>query len=134
MSSVDEIFNNSYERCLARNDFIDKFYDKYIASNELVTQRFAHTDMKKQKEMLKASLHKIMALRLSDPDDAAAHFKRVGITHGRKNHDIAPELYDLWLNCLLEAVRECDEQYNIDVDTAWREVLSGGIKIMKSMY
>ncbi len=134
MSSVDEIFNNSYERCLARNDFIDKFYEKYIASNELIAQRFAHTDMKKQKEMLKASLHKIMALRLSEPEEALAYFKGIGVTHGRKSHDIAPELYDLWLTCLLEAVQECDEQYDMEVDAAWRKVLAGGIKIMKSMY
>jgi len=134
MSRTDEIFNNSYERCLEKGDLIDRFYEKYIASNELVAQKFARTDMKKQKEMLKASLHMIMALRLSKPAEAVAHFKRIGVTHGRKNHDIAPELYDLWLTCLLETVQECDAQYDMEIDTAWRKVFSGGIKIMKSMY
>ena len=134
MTRVDEIFNDSYERCLAKEEFLDTFYAKYIASNKIVAQKFANTDMEKQKDMLKGSLHMIMALRLSRPEDAEAYFRRIGVVHGRKKHDIAPELYDLWLTCLLEAVQECDEQYDIEIDTAWREVLSGGIKIMKSMY
>ena len=134
MSNIHEIFNDSYERCLAKGDFIKRFYDIYIASNEVVSQKFANTDIKKQKAMLQTSLHMIMALNRTESEAAAAHFRRIGIAHGRKKHDIAPELYDLWLTCLLETVKECDDRYDLQVDTAWREVLSDGIKIMKSMY
>lgn len=134
MTRVDEIFNDSYQRCLAKEDFLDRFYANYIASNKVVAQKFAHTDLKKQKAMLRASLHMIMALRLSGPEKAVAHFERIGAIHGRRNHDIEPELYDLWLTCLLATVQECDERYDMEIDTAWREVLAGGIKIMKSMY
>ena len=129
-----ELFNDSYQRCLAKEDFIDRFYDKYIASSEIVAQKFAHADMKKQKLMLEASLHLLMALKAVAPGDAKAHFKKLGAVHSRKQHDIAPELYDLWLACLIDAVKECDEKYDSDIDAAWRETLSGGIKIMQSMY
>lgn len=131
---VDEIFNDSYERCLAKSNFIDFFYDRYIASNQVVAQKFANTDMEKQKEMLKASLHMIMSLRMVKPNEAGNYFKRIGVLHGRNHHDIGPEFYDLWLTCLMETVEECDECYNLEVDSAWREMLAGGIGIMKSMY
>ena len=48
--------------------------------------------------------------------------------------DISPDFYDLWLRCQLEAVEECDDQFDSPVEDAWNEVLSDGIKIMKSMY
>ena len=134
MSRTDEVFNDSYERCLAKDDFIDRFYVRYVASNEIVAQKFANTDMEKQKKMLKASLLMIMALRLAEPEEAINYFRRIGVMHGRKHHDIGPEFYDLWLTCLMTAVEECDDQYSLEVDTAWREILASGIGIMKSMY
>lgn len=129
-----ELFNDSYRRCLAKDDFMDRFYDKYIASNEIVAEKFSNADMKKQKVMLEASLHLLMAVTTIAPGDAIAHFKRIGAVHSREQHDIAPELYDLWLACLIDVVKECDENYDSDIDAAWRETLSGGIKIMQSMY
>ena len=134
MIDIDEIFNDSYERCLERGIFFDLFYEKYIASNEVIAQKFSLLDMKEQKKMLEASLHKIMALRSTRPEEAIAHFRRIGVIHGRTQHDIAPELYDLWEKCLLASVEECDDQYDSQVEAAWTEVLSGGIEIMKSMY
>jgi len=134
MNSSAAIFNDSYNRCLARDEFIDKFYDRYITSNDLVAEKFAHTEMKKQKLMLEASLHIIMALKTSTPENAVKHFKRIGVAHGREQHDIPPALYDLWLESLIETVKEFDVKYDSDVDVAWRDILSDGIRIMKSMY
>ena len=134
MTDIDEIFNDSYERCLKSGSFIDRFYERYIASNEIVAQKFAHTEMTTQKKMLEASLHKIMALSSMRPEEAVAHFRKIGVIHGRAQHDIAPALYDLWVTCLLETVEECDDQYDKQVEIAWTKILAGGIKIMKSMY
>ena len=62
MTDIDEIFNDSYERCLKKGDLISRFYAKYVLSNEIVAEKFSHTDMAKQKRMLEASLHMVMAL------------------------------------------------------------------------
>jgi hemoglobin-like flavoprotein len=134
MTDIDEIFSDSYERCLRQGDFFEVFYGKYIASNEVVAQKFSRVDMSEQMKMLEVSLHKIMALRSAQPEEAIAYFRRVGMIHGRAQQDIAPELYDLWEKCLLASVKECDDQYDAQVAAAWTEVLSGGIAIMKSMY
>ena len=117
-----------------RSGFFDRFYDNYIGADETVAEKFASTDMGKQKDMLKASLHMLMALRSSDSAGAVSYFRRIGTVHGRKGQDIAPEMYDLWLNCLLQTVEEFDDRYDAEVEMAWRKILAGGIRIMKSVY
>lgn len=134
MTDIDEIFNDSYERCLKKGDLISRFYAKYVLSNEIVAEKFSHTDMAKQKRMLEASLHMVMALSSAKTEKAEAHFQRIGIAHGRKQHNIAPYLYDLWMTSLLAAVEECDDQYDEQVKAAWTELISNSINIMKSMY
>ena len=132
--NLGELFSDSYERCLQRADFVDQFYDNYIAANDVVAEKFAHADMNVQKAMLHASLHMIMALRSVSPEEAVKYFEGIGTTHNRHHHDITPELYDCWLSCLLETVRDCDKHYDADVDAAWRTMCADGIRIMKSMY
>ena len=134
MTEIDEIFNNSYERCLQRPYFFDRFYENYVSANELVAEKFAGTDMDRQKDMLRASLHMLMALRSTEPANAQRYFARIGKVHGRNKHDISPEMYDLWLSCLLQTVEECDERYDVRVENAWRTLLEGGIRIMQSAY
>lgn len=48
--------------------------------------------------------------------------------------DIHPELYDLWLECLIETVAEFDDGFRDEVELAWRLVLSPGIVYMKFKY
>jgi len=134
MNKIDEIFNDSYERCLARSDFFDRFYDNYIGANEFVAKKFAHTDLDRQKNVLKASLHMLMALRTTDAEDAVSYFRKIGMVHSRKGQDIPPEMYDVWMSTLLQTVQECDDRYDARIEMAWRKLLSGGIEIMKSMY
>ena len=47
---------------------------------------------------------------------------------------IRPELYDLWLDCLIRAVREHDRSFSSETERAWRNVMERGIEFMKSRY
>ena len=131
--SVDEVFNDSYERCLANCDFIGRFHEIFVASCEVVAQTIADTNVSEQAGMIDAPLYKIMALRTVSPEDVASHFRKIGVEHGRTHQDIAPGYHDLWEKCLLETVAECDDQYDSDVKNAWTAVLADGIKVMKSL-
>ena len=59
---------------------------------------------------------------------------RLAKLHGRAELDITPELYDLWLDRLVQAVREFDPMFDPEIETAWRRVLEPGIEFMKSRY
>jgi hypothetical protein len=128
---VDEIFNDSYERCLKNSDFIDSFFTTFVESCEVVAQTLSGTDTTRQIGSVEAPLYKIMALRTLQPKDAVAHFRRICANHAQQ--DGGPVYYDLWKKCLLSTVAKCDDQYDADVEAAWTEVLSGGINIMKSL-
>lgn len=54
--------------------------------------------------------------------------------HNRHNLNIEPELYDLWLEALIDTVRECDDQFDAEVEQAWRSILDYGIEYMTSHY
>ncbi len=133
MSERDvELFNDSIERCSRSPEFLDRFYALFLASSDTVARKFAHTDLKKQARMLKTSLY-IMMLA-SGAAERSAHLERIAGLHSRAELDIKPELYDLWLDRLVQAVREFDPMFDQKTEDAWRHVLQPGIEFMKSRY
>ena len=127
-----ELFNDSIERCFCKPEFLRHFYTLFLASSDRVARKFERTDMRKQARLLKTSLY-IMMLA-SGESERGVHLERLAKLHGRAGLDIKPELYDLWLDCLLRAVAEFDPLFDVDTETAWRRVLQPGIEFMKSGY
>jgi len=127
-----ELFNDSIERCSCRSDFLHSFYTLFLASSDTVAKKFEHTDLRKQARILKASLYIMMSA--SGESERTVHLERLAKLHSRAGADIKPELYDLWLDRLVQAVKEFDPMFDPDTDTAWRRVLQPGIEFMKSRY
>jgi hemoglobin-like flavoprotein len=127
-----ELFNDSLERCSCRPDFLRRFYTLFLASSDTVARKFERTDLKKQARMLRASLY-IMMLA-GGGSERIAHLERLARLHSRAELDIKPELYDLWLDRLVQAVEEFDTLFDPEIETAWRNVLRPGIEFMKSRY
>ncbi len=135
MSERDaELFNDSYERCLSRPGFLERFYEIFMASSEEIAAKFARTDFKKQRRALRVSLYLLMSAAGASLPEVTVHLERIAEVHSRRQLDIKPELYDLWLDCLLQAVRERDPLLDKDTEAAWRNVLAYGIQVMKSRY
>jgi hemoglobin-like flavoprotein len=127
-----ELFNDSMERCSCEPDFLRRFYALFLASSDTVARKFEHTDLIKQARLLKASLY-IMMLA-SSGSELNAHLERLARLHSRVELDIRPELYDLWLDRLVQAVSEFDPLFDPEIETAWRRILQPGIDYMKSRY
>jgi hemoglobin-like flavoprotein len=127
-----ELFNDSLERCTASADFLHRFYALFLASSGEVAKKFEHTDFRKQTRLLRTSLY-IMMLS-SDEPEPGAHLERLAKRHGRAGLDIKPELYDLWLDCLIQTAAEFDPRFDARSASAWRRVLQPGIEFMKSRY
>ena len=109
-------------------NFLEKFYDTFIASSPEVEQLFAQTDMKRQVAMLSGSLY-FMTHAADESEIASGHIAQLAKHHAELG--VRPDLYDLWLECLLQAVGECDPMYAPEVEEAWRCVLRKGIAAMK---
>jgi hemoglobin-like flavoprotein len=135
MIDFEETFNDSYERILGlHNDgdvFIDKFYGRFTSSSPEVKEKFKNTNMENQKKMLKQSLFQMMTFYTTKRD--SDYMRDIASIHGKKGRDIPPELYELWLESLLETVKEMDPKYDREVGLAWKMILSMGITYMKDM-
>jgi hemoglobin-like flavoprotein len=127
-----ELFNDSIERCSCSPDFLRRFYTLFLASSDTVAKKFEHTDFRKQARMLKTSLYIMMSA--SCGSEQIVHLERLAKLHSRAELDIKPELYDLWLDRLVQAVKEFDPMFDPQTETAWRRALQPGIEFMKSRY
>jgi hemoglobin-like flavoprotein len=127
-----ERFNDSLER-MAGHRFLERFYELFVGASPEVRAKFARTDFRVQRRVLKISLYMLMLAAEGRPT-GRAHLEDIARRHSRAGLDIRPELYDLWLECLVAAVREHDPRFDADVERAWRAVLAPGIEVMKSRY
>jgi hemoglobin-like flavoprotein len=130
-----DAFLASFNRCRASAGFLDAFYRSFVASSEEVRAKFAGTDMKQQVRMLEDSLYVVaVAVQGEEGSLARSELPRIAARHSRKDRDIRPELYDLWLECLIETVRTHDPQCSAEVEAAWRETMAFGIDYMRARY
>lgn len=128
-----EIFLQSLRRCKEREDFIDRFYERFLAASEEVSKHFKHTNFPLQKLKLLKSLE-MMVLAIEGIPQAVVQLNERALSHSRAQLNIKPELYDYWLESLLKTVVECDPQYSAEIEKAWREVTGFTIQYMTARY
>ncbi len=136
MKDYVELFNASYRRVLEFNDekkkFLDRFYEVFFAKSEGIADFFKHTHMSAQKTMLQDSLFYMRDFFLyRTTNEYMQHMAKV---HSKSEKNVPPELYDIWLDSLVETVSEYDPEFDDDIELAWRVALSPGITYMKYMY
>ncbi|WP_416138515.1 globin [Halomonas sp. HK25] len=133
---IERLFDASYVRVLSREvdgqAFFAAFYERFLAASPKVAVKFRHTDMARQRAMLKKAFYHLLAFYASSHADY--YLQEVAISHSRAHLDIAPPLYDLWLEALIDTVRAFDEQFDAEVELAWRLVMTPGIVFMTFHY
>jgi hemoglobin-like flavoprotein len=128
-----ELFNDSLERCASGRRLFDRFYELFVTSSAEVAAKFANTDFRVQNRAVRVSFYMIMSTIEQKPE-GDVHLERIAAQHSRRGLDIRPHLYDQWLECLIQAVRECDPVFSEETEQAWRRVMRVGIEVMKSRY
>lgn len=98
-----------------------------------MAEKFTDTDFERQKHALQLSL-RMMALSSVGGDAADLYLEYIARRHDRHHLDIEPALYNLWLEALIDAVRECDPEFDAAVERSWRAVMRHGIDYMTSHY
>lgn len=125
-----DLFHKSLNRCVANEGFLERFYYLFMASSPAVAARFRNTDWLRQRRMLVASFHMMMASEEKQAENGE-HLERIAAMHGPKQLDIPPYLYDAWFDCLMQAVSEYDPGYCAEVEAVWRKIMKRGIGVMK---
>ena len=129
-----ELVNDSLERCTRRRqEFFEAFYRRFNASSDEVAAKFAGTDIKTQARALRESFYLLLRAVGGDPE-AWQGLELRAIRHDHRHLDIRPGLYDLWLECLLETIRDFDPKADAAIEAAWRRTMQKGIDFMIARY
>ena len=128
------LFNDSLARCREHGHFFDQFLELFLASSEEVRAKFHTTDIAQQRRMLQSSFYMLVEYLALGSPESEKYLERIAAEHGKHARDIAPHLYDYWLESLLRAVWSCDSHYSAEIEAAWRYVMGVGITFFTSRY
>ena len=123
----------SFARCCRNADFIDNFYHRLANEAPAVGPMFAETDMRTQDTLIRAGISHLIDFA-DRVDGVRSKIDELGVKHNRHHLDVKPELYESWIEALIQAAAECDDFFDEQVESAWREVLRPGIELMASAY
>jgi hemoglobin-like flavoprotein len=132
--STLQTFGQSLERCTAKPDFLDRFYEAFLASSPKVRAKFANTDFPKQKRALHASLNLMLRAAREEGSGPPVYLEDLARRHGAHDLAVGAEYYDLWLDSLLATVKACDPAYGPEIEQAWEKVMGVGISFLCSRY
>lgn len=117
----------SYYRCRRDDGFLDTFYEVFLSKSELIAAKFANTDFRLQKLMLRQSLLEMICFDLG-MEGTREEIDRLGVTH--REMEISTAMYDMWLDALCEAVQKHDPEYSERLEELWRESMRRTIQEM----
>lgn len=132
MESLDSAFEASFTRALGTEvngkRFVDRFYERFLASDPEVARVFEHTPMARQKTMLHDSLHDMV--EFARTSRVPRYLEQIAARHGAGDLGISERFYALWLGALLDTAAEFDSGFSAHVGDSWRQVLEPGISFM----
>jgi hemoglobin-like flavoprotein len=132
LDSFTRIFGSQIKLSEHGDQFFDSFYATFKASSPEVAAVFQKTDMQKQKTLLRKSL--LYSINFITNANNFDSMRKIAISHNKQHYNIKPELYDLWLDCMVLTVQKFDPVFDDDVELAWRLAFAPGITYMKFMY
>jgi len=125
--------HESYIRAGGKS-FVSAFYARLMQSSDAIRQRFEHIDLEAQADILAHSI--VMSFLFVDKSHqvAARSLDKVRESHNRDNLNIPPELYDIWLTCMIDTVANCDPHAEEALLRDWHTVMSVAINHIREGY
>lgn len=128
-----ERFLDSLDRCANNDKFIPAFYSRFLESSDEIRFKFRNTDFEKQNAMLLQSLRLAAGATNGDAESLSEVRSRAD-THNRKQLNIEPRFYDLWLSSVIETASEYDPLWDDSIENAWETILRHVINQMVKYY
>lgn len=112
----------SYKRARNEPRFLDRFYERFIGSDEAIAPFFVATDMVQQKFLLSRSLA-IMFQHACGVAGTRISLDKWARQHGPSGLNIPERLYRCWLDSLIQTVAEFDSEFTRELEDRWRKIL-----------
>jgi hemoglobin-like flavoprotein len=133
--SSPTVCRQSLSRSLDAGGLGERFYELFLASSPDAKAKFANTDFERQRRVLEDGLYVVTLAAEGRPGSPPVlELDRLARRHGRAELDIRLELYEIWTQCLLEALEEKDPEFSEEVASAWKEVLAAATRRMADAY
>ena len=136
MFEIEKEFKKSLQRISQVNidglGFLDYFYKEFLNSSDEIAELFSSTNFENQTKMLKKSIAELV--RFYSEKTINQHLLAIGSLHSKTKLNIRPEMYDIWLTTLLNAVKKFDPEFHTKTELIWRIILAPGIAYMKFAY
>lgn len=117
----------SYHRCRRDPQFVDSFYELFLAMSPEIARMFGQTDFTIQKLMLRESLLELLCFD-QGVSGTREEIERLGRRH--QTLEVKPEMYVMWLDALCAAIQKHDPDYTPELEQRWRAALQRGIDVM----
>lgn len=134
--NYEEIFDRSYERIknstVDGKTFFGAFYENFLALSPIAAKQFANADMKKQITMMEKSFYGLFIFYATQ--NANDYLESIAKRHSHFDLNISLELFDAWLDALIQTVEQFDEHFTDEIALSWRVVLAPGMTYMKYRY
>ncbi|MCJ8346319.1 hypothetical protein MJH12_12320 [bacterium] len=128
MTSVIEVFNDSWDRVQALDDrFISIFHESFFASSPEIPVFFKETNLDNQKKLLRTTLLYIMSYSASRLP--LSSLKRLSNIHNKLKVKVIH--FDLWMDAVINTIKIIDPKFNENIAKAWRETFQPGLEFMK---
>jgi hemoglobin-like flavoprotein len=126
--------HTSYGRCLRTRGFIGRFYEILLSRDPGLRPLFAKTDFQKQHMALRRGIS--LAISWAAGDGMAKRpVEEMIEVHARTGRaPVPPAFHALWLDSLLQAVRERDEQLTPELEARWREAMGKVVQAFAQAY
>lgn len=123
----------SFRRCCQDTEFFDSFYHHLACADDEIGPMFAETDMLVQNSLLQEGISQMLGMAAGEAS-ARERIEALGRIHDRNHRNIRPELYTVWMDSLLTAVRDSDPEYSAELATQWTSALKESLELMQAMY
>ncbi|UPG95830.1 globin [Luteibacter aegosomatissinici] len=126
--------HTSFGRCLRSRGFIGRFYDILLARDEGIPPLFAKTDFQKQHMALRRGISLAISWAAGD-GMAQGPVNEMIRVHARKGRaPVPPAIHDHWLESLMQAIKERDDQLTPALEARWREAMGKVVRAFAEAY
>lgn len=132
----DQYFDlqQSYGRCLQDKQFIERFYEIFMASSPRVAEMFAQTDFQKQRLALRRGIS-VAIFHAAGSNVVKRTIDQMADVHACPGRaPVPPELYPFWIESLIKAVEEFDPEAGPLLINRWREGMTSVVDTFSHRY
>jgi hemoglobin-like flavoprotein len=113
--------------------FADRFYNLLLGANVKIRALFNDTNFSEQKKALIDGIYVLIDYSEGGPLGKMS-INRLSEKHNRSQMNVPADLYEIWVDCFIQALSEKDPEFSQSLEKEWREALKPGIDQMISEY